>query len=142
MDGRKMITDVVYDSPNLKEIIDNLKKKKYLLETDGIGSGNFIFKDREGIEKAYKKHKSKINILAMGTSLYSDLFFEGSCSLLKGEDFSTNTAEANNSIKRWQMDTKQYLPAEYKEVDEICRTLGQYLDFINRKAQRRIKPPL
>jgi hypothetical protein len=70
----------------------------------------------------------------MGVSLYNKMFAERVRSLLNGHG-ATATDESKQALGEWEAETKKRFPNEYDDIEDVCRTLGQYLEFMNRKSQ-------
>lgn len=132
MSEKKSIVDAVSNNPKLQNIIDELKKKKFLLE--GIFHPLAYLRDTDKIEVAWKRKKSRINAIAMGVSLYNEWFWEGINSVHKKGDFIVSK-ETKSALKRWEGKVKQESALNYEEIEKICSTIGQYMEYMNRKSQ-------
>jgi len=132
MEERESIVDVVLNDPNLKKIVDDLVEKQFLIAV--VFDSMSYIRDADAIYNAWGTSKSRLNAIAMGSSLYNQLFQEGSNSLLQGGDFSPSQ-EIKNDIENWKDEVKKLFVSEFNEIENIARTIGQFLEFTNRKAQ-------
>ncbi|MDP2926755.1 MAG: hypothetical protein Q8N65_01305 [bacterium] len=107
-------------------------KKQFLLP--GIFHPLAYIRDTDKIENAWKRNKTKLNIIAMGVSLYDDWFEEIVNSRLTGGE-AAPTKETKKALSVWDSETRKCFPSEYKDIEKTCRILGQYLEFMNRKSQ-------
>lgn len=132
MSERESIVDVVEGDPNLQKVIDELGRQKFLLE--GIFHPQAYLRDTDRIKTAWGKNKSRINAIAMGVSLYNDWFYEAVCSVRTNGDVIVSK-ETKRALEKWEREIKQKFPSDHEEIEEICKTIGQYLEFMNRKSQ-------
>ena len=130
---RPTIVDSVISNEKLQAVIQDLLKKHFLLP--GVFHPLAYIRDSEKIENAWKRNKTKLNTIAMGVSLYNEWFAEVVNSRLMGGE-AAPTAETRKALRAWNLKTKKCFPSEYDDIEQICSTLGQYLEFMNRKSQR------
>lgn len=129
---KKNVIDEVNESKELQSVIELMLSKRFLMP--GIFQPNAYLIDEEKIQKAWKRKKSYENALAKGVCLHNDFFFEGIASVLQGRDF-TVSAKTRNELEMWEAEIVSIFPNESKKIIEIARTLGQYLEVMNRKSQ-------
>ena len=132
MSERPSIADVVQESEKLQAVIKELLETHFLLP--GVFHPLAYIRDAEKIECSWERRKTRLNTVAMGVSLYNKMFAERVRSLLNGHD-ATATDETKHALGVWEAQTTKRFPDEYDDIEYICRTLGQYLEFMNRKSQ-------
>lgn len=132
MSERPSIADVVQQSEKLQAVIMDLLAKHFLLP--GVFHPLAYIRDAEKIEDSWAQRKSRLNTVAMGVSLFNKMFAEMVRSMLNGHD-ATGTDETKQAMGEWDAETRKRFPDEYDDIENICRTLGQYLEFMNRKSQ-------
>lgn len=141
MSEAKSIVDIVNGSPTLLRTIEELKKNAFIV--DGIFHPKAYLRDTERIRRAWGKKKSRTNAIAMGVSLYNDWFQEMHKSIVESRrepqlsriGDPKASRETMRALKRWQKDVARVFPSEHEEIDDTCRTLGQYMEYMNRKSQ-------
>ena len=132
MDERRTIIDVVNNDPKLQNIIRELKEKKFLIE--GVFNPQAYLRDVDKIKAAWKKEKSLKNAIALGASLYNDLFYDGMNQARITGDFKASR-KTKNALEKWKKEVESELSSDYEEIEDIAGKIGQYLEFMNRKSQ-------
>ena len=132
MAERPTVREIVLNDERYQEIIRELLEKRFL--GPGIFHPLAYLRDTDKIKQAWKHDKTKLNAIAMGVSLQNDFFQEVMNCHLNGSDPSP-TRQTKKALSMWEADVEGLFETEFKDIEETCRLLGQYLEFMNRKAQ-------
>ena len=130
--ANETIIDFVMSRAELRAILDDLLEHRYLLP--GIFQPRAYLRDVEQIVAAWRRQKSKINAIAMGVSIYNDFHSEIVNDALAGKDPHAS-AKTCKSLEKWKVEIVKHFPSDNEAIESICATLGQYLEYANRKSQ-------
>lgn len=128
---RKLV-HLVETDPVLQSIVGRLLKRGFLLP--GVSHPFAYQRNRELIETEWKASKSEENALAMGVSVTNDYFFEGIHEVLNGNVFLVSSV-SRTRLESWQKEVKALFGHQSKMIIDAATTIGQYLEFMNRKSQ-------
>jgi hypothetical protein len=128
---RKLV-HLVESDPLLQSIVGRLLKRGFLLP--GVSHPLAYGRNKELIESEWKVSKSEESALAMGVSVTNDYFFEGIHEVLNGSDFLVSSVSTMR-LESWQKEVRALFGHQSKMIIDSATTIGQYLEFMNRKSQ-------
>ncbi|OGV70909.1 MAG: hypothetical protein A2283_22055 [Lentisphaerae bacterium RIFOXYA12_FULL_48_11] len=132
MSEQPTVQEIVLNDERYQKIIQELLEKRFLMP--GIFHPLAYLRDTDKIKQAWKRKKTTLNAIAMGVSLHNDFFQEVINCKLNGED-PTPMPQTKKALDTWEAEVGRLFESEFKDIEETCRTLGQYLEFMNRKSQ-------
>jgi hypothetical protein len=128
---RKLV-QLVESDPLLQSVLGRLLKRGFLLP--GVVHPLAYVRNKEMIESEWKISKSEENALAMGVNVTNDYFFEGIHEVLNGRDFLVSSVSTTR-LESWQNEVRALFGHQSKMIINAATTIGQYLEFMNRKSQ-------
>ena len=128
---RKLV-QLVESDPVLQSIVGRLLKRGFLLP--GVFHPLAYERNKELIESEWKVSKSEENALAMGVHVTNDYFFEGIHEVLNGRNFLVSSVSTMR-LESWQTEVRALFGHQSKMIIDAATTIGQYLEFMNRKSQ-------
>jgi len=105
--------------------------KRFLLP--GVFAPDAFMRDTDRIEKAWGKDKSRINALAMGSSLWDDVV--AGCLAVYQRGSQAEEGDSTAEFEKWANQVRRRLPAEARAIIKTAKRIGQHLTYQNQASQ-------